>query len=83
MLACDDIYSFFFLIYTSLRAPNQKLRESIVPSAKSYPLEAIMKDCKEYFLETIQWVSFEYALLGTEISFNISLLHLKLDGENW
>ncbi|KAL9388744.1 hypothetical protein Peur_017349 [Populus x canadensis] len=31
----------------SLCAPNQKLRESIVPSAKSYPLEAIMKDCKE------------------------------------
>ncbi|KAI5574995.1 hypothetical protein BDE02_10G181700 [Populus trichocarpa] len=30
----------------SSRAPNQKLTESIVPSAKSYPLEAIMKDCE-------------------------------------
>ncbi|KAK3232154.1 hypothetical protein Dsin_004035 [Dipteronia sinensis] len=48
----------------SLHAPNQKLRESIVPSAKSYPLEAIMKDCKEYFLETNRRVSFEYALLA-------------------
>ncbi|KAJ6892167.1 hypothetical protein NC651_025383 [Populus alba x Populus x berolinensis] len=48
----------------SLHAPNQKLRESIVPSAKSYPLEAIMKDCKEYFLETIRQVSFEHALLA-------------------
>ena len=49
----------------SLHAPNQKLREAIVPSAKSYPLDAIMKDCKDYFLETSRRVSFEYALLGT------------------
>nr|TKS16793.1 hypothetical protein D5086_0000016240 [Populus alba] len=48
----------------SLHAPNQKLTESIVPNAKSYPLEAIMKDCKEHFLETIRQVSFEHALLG-------------------
>ncbi|XP_047325825.1 probable dual-specificity RNA methyltransferase RlmN [Impatiens glandulifera] len=48
----------------SLHAPNQKLRESIVPSAKSYPLEALMKDCKDYFTETNRRVSFEYALLA-------------------
>ncbi|CAI9092394.1 OLC1v1027621C1 [Oldenlandia corymbosa var. corymbosa] len=48
----------------SLHAPNQKLRESIVPSAKSYPLEAIMKDCRDYFLETSRRVSFEYTLLA-------------------
>ncbi|XP_051143669.1 uncharacterized protein LOC127260060 [Andrographis paniculata] len=48
----------------SLHAPNQKLREKIVPSAKSYPLEAIMEDCKYYFLETGRRVSFEYTLLA-------------------
>ncbi|GMN57195.1 hypothetical protein TIFTF001_026304 [Ficus carica] len=48
----------------SLHAPNQKLREAIVPSAKAYPLEAIMEDCKNYFLETSRRVSFEYALLA-------------------
>ncbi|XP_048326166.2 uncharacterized protein LOC107413437 [Ziziphus jujuba] len=48
----------------SLHAPNQKLRETIVPSAKSYPLEAIMKDCRDYFRETSRRVSFEYALLA-------------------
>ncbi|KAM4104473.1 hypothetical protein ACJW30_06G160300 [Castanea mollissima] len=48
----------------SLHAPNQKLREAIVPSAKSYPLDAIMKDCKDYYLETSRRVSFEYALLA-------------------
>jgi 23S rRNA (adenine2503-C2)-methyltransferase len=48
----------------SLHAPNQKLRETIVPSAKSYPLEALMDDCKNYFLETGRRVSFEYTLLA-------------------
>ncbi|GAV90368.1 RRM_1 domain-containing protein/Radical_SAM domain-containing protein [Cephalotus follicularis] len=48
----------------SLHAPNQKLRETIVPSAKSYPLDAIMMDCKDYFLQTSRRVSFEYALLA-------------------
>ncbi|XP_021910566.1 uncharacterized protein LOC110824287 [Carica papaya] len=48
----------------SLHAPNQKLREKIVPSAKAYPLEAIMKDCRDYFHETSRRVSFEYALLA-------------------
>lgn len=48
----------------SLHAPNQKLREQLVPSAKSYPLNAIMKDCRDYFLETSRRVSFEYTLLG-------------------
>ncbi|KAM3309054.1 putative dual-specificity RNA methyltransferase RlmN [Capsicum chacoense] len=48
----------------SLHAPNQNLREKIVPSAKSYPLNAIMKDCRDYFLETRRRVSFEYTLLA-------------------
>ncbi|CAN6442646.1 unnamed protein product [Victoria cruziana] len=48
----------------SLHAPNQKLRETIVPSAKAYPLDAIMQDCKNYFLETGRRVTFEYTLLA-------------------
>ncbi|XVF23899.1 hypothetical protein REPUB_Repub13aG0079400 [Reevesia pubescens] len=47
-----------------LHSPNQKLMEMIVPSAKSYPLDAIMKDCRDYFAETSRRVSFEYALLA-------------------
>lgn len=39
-----------------------------MPSAKSYPLDAIMEDCRDYFLDTGRRVSFEYALLGTDIS---------------
>eukprot|EP00262_Sarcandra_glabra_P004525 TRINITY_DN1560_c0_g2_i1.p1 TRINITY_DN1560_c0_g2~~TRINITY_DN1560_c0_g2_i1.p1 ORF type:complete len:391 (-),score=43.77 TRINITY_DN1560_c0_g2_i1:380-1552(-) len=61
MLASHKLQS---TLAVSLHAPNQKLRETIVPSAKSYPLDAIMKDCKYYFLETKRRVSFEYTLLA-------------------
>lgn len=48
----------------SLHAPNQQLREQIVPSAKAYPLEALMGDCKNYLISTKRRVSFEYTLLA-------------------
>ncbi|XP_010937612.1 uncharacterized protein [Elaeis guineensis] len=48
----------------SLHAPNQELREMIVPSAKSYPLDALMDDCKAYFIQTRRRVTFEYTLLA-------------------
>ncbi|KAG6488643.1 probable dual-specificity RNA methyltransferase RlmN [Zingiber officinale] len=65
----------------SLHAPNQKLRETIVPSAKSYPLDALLDDCKHYFSETRRRVTFEYTLLagindGTEHAVELAeLLH--------
>nr|CAD1828690.1 unnamed protein product [Ananas comosus var. bracteatus] len=61
MLASHKLQS---TLAVSLHAPNQKLRETIVPSAKAYPLDALMHDCKEYFLETGRRVSFEYTLLA-------------------
>ncbi|AQK93549.1 Radical SAM superfamily protein [Zea mays] len=63
MLASHKLQS---TLAVSLHAPNQKLRETIVPSTKSYPLGALMDDCKSYFLETRRRVSFEYTLLGSE-----------------
>jgi len=48
----------------SIHAPNQRIRESIVPSAKAYPLEALMKDCTQYFEATGRRVTFEYTLLS-------------------
>ena len=33
----------------SIHAPTQELREQLVPSAKVYPLEALMQDSREYF----------------------------------
>lgn len=64
MFLCDLLILELFFWWISLHAPNQSLREKIVPSAKAYPLEAIMKDCRDYFQETNRRVSFEYALLG-------------------
>ncbi|XP_068668813.1 uncharacterized protein [Aristolochia californica] len=61
MLASHKLQS---TLAVSLHAPNQKLRETIVPSAKTYPLDALMKDCKDYFLGTGRRVSFEYTLLA-------------------
>jgi len=48
----------------SIHAPNQRLREQIVPSAKAYPLEALMLDCVRYFESTGRRVTFEYTLLA-------------------
>ncbi|GLC37888.1 hypothetical protein PLESTM_000659900 [Pleodorina starrii] len=48
----------------SLHAPNQPLRESIIPSAKAYPLDALMEDCVEYFRISGRRVTFEYTLLS-------------------
>ncbi|KAH0461144.1 hypothetical protein IEQ34_008719 [Dendrobium chrysotoxum] len=60
-IACCHVTS---IITFGLHAPNQKIREEIIPSAKSYPLDALMHDCKEYFQETGRRVSFEYTLLA-------------------
>eukprot|EP00210_Caulerpa_lentillifera_P001747 g1677.t1 len=48
----------------SLHAPSQELRETLVPSAKQYPLELLLKDCRAYFAITKRRVSFEYTLLS-------------------
>ncbi len=48
----------------SIHAPNQTLRESIVPSAKAYPIQALLQDCAEYFRVTGRRVTFEYTLLA-------------------
>jgi len=48
----------------SIHAPSQALRERIAPSARAYPIDALMADCSEYFRATGRRVSFEYTLLA-------------------
>jgi len=48
----------------SIHAPTQELREQIVPSARQYPLEALLMECHEYFKATSRRISFEYTLLA-------------------
>ena len=46
----------------SLHAPEQALRERMMPVAKAYPLDEVMEACDFYFHETGRRVTVEYAL---------------------
>lgn len=48
----------------SLHAPNQALREQLIPSAKPYPIENLLAECREYVEITGRRVTFEYILLA-------------------
>ncbi|QOV23006.1 23S rRNA (adenine(2503)-C(2))-methyltransferase RlmN [Anabaenopsis elenkinii] len=48
----------------SLHAPNQALREKLIPSARPYPLEDLLDECREYVEITRRRISFEYILLA-------------------
>ncbi len=63
-----------FTLAVSLHAPNQQLREQIIPTASKYPLQSLLDDCSRYFSLTGRRVSFEYILLG---GFNDNYEHAK------
>ena len=48
----------------SLHACNQSLREKLIPSAKNYPLDQLLEECREYVKITGRRVTFEYILLA-------------------
>ena len=47
----------------SLHAPNNTIRDSIMPINKAYPIEVLMETLKEYIKKTNRRVTFEYILL--------------------
>ena len=53
-----------FTLAVSLHAPNQQLRETLVPTARTYPLARLLQDCQDYVARTGRRVSFEYILLA-------------------
>ena len=53
-----------FTLAVSLHAPNQALREELIPTAGAYPLDVLLDDCRHYLKVTGRRVSFEYILLG-------------------
>ncbi len=53
-----------FTLAISLHASNQKIRETIIPSAKNYQIKNIIEDCKKFVSETGRRVSFEYLMLS-------------------
>jgi 23S rRNA (adenine2503-C2)-methyltransferase len=48
----------------SLHASNQQVREQLIPSAKRYPLDALLDECRDYVKITGRRVTFEYILLA-------------------
>ena len=48
----------------SLHAPNQELRERLIPTACAYPFETLLQDCRHYLAVTGRRVTLEYILLG-------------------
>ena len=53
-----------FTLAVSLHAPNQPLREELIPTARAYPFDELLRDCRHYLDVTGRRVSFEYILLG-------------------
>ena len=47
----------------SLHAPNNTIRDSIMPINKAYPIEVLISTLKDYIKETNRRVTFEYILL--------------------
>ena len=63
-LAIERLGRAQFTLAVSLHAPNQRLREQLIPTASSYPYEELLDDCRHYLAVTGRRVSFEYILLG-------------------
>lgn len=48
----------------SLHAPNQLLREKLIPTANHYPLSELLNECRQYVKITKRRITFEYVLLA-------------------
>jgi 23S rRNA (adenine2503-C2)-methyltransferase len=53
-----------FTLAVSLHAPDQALRQRLIPTAHAYPIPQLLEDCRRYVAITGRRVSFEYILLG-------------------
>jgi 23S rRNA (adenine2503-C2)-methyltransferase len=63
-LALERLGRAQFTLAVSLHAPSQELREDLIPTARAYPIEDLLEDCRHYVQRTGRRVSFEYILLG-------------------
>ena len=47
----------------SLHAPNDTIRNTIMPVNKAYPIEELLAACRRYYQATNRRISFEYAMI--------------------
>ncbi len=59
-LALEDIP---VTLSVSLHAPNNELRDSLMPINKKYPIEVLMEAIKDYIKKTNRRVTFEYSMI--------------------
>ena len=48
----------------SLHAPNNEIRNQIMPVNKAYPTQELLDACRRYYQSTNRRISFEYAMIG-------------------
>ena len=48
----------------SLHAPNDEIRDRIMPINRKYPIGELIRACKEYVRKTNRRITFEYALIN-------------------
>ena len=48
----------------SLHAPNDAVRNTIMPVNKAYPIEELISACRRYYEATSRRISFEYAMIN-------------------
>lgn len=48
----------------SLHAPNDGIRDTIMPVNKAYPSEELLAACRRYYAATSRRISFEYAMIN-------------------
>ena len=48
----------------SLHAPNDEIRDAIMPVNKAFKINELLNACEEYFIKTKRRISFEYSLIG-------------------
>lgn len=58
----------------SLHAPNDRIRDRIMPVNKAYPTEELLEACRRYYQATSRRISFEYAMID---GVNDSVEHAK------
>ena len=70
------------VLAVSLHASNQHLRQQLIPSAKKYPIDRLLDECREYVEITGRRITFEYVLLSAvnDLPENAEELAQKLRG---
>lgn len=58
-------YKLGLTLSVSLHAPNNEIRSQMMPVNRKYPIEALLKACRDYFDATGRRISFEYALVDS------------------